>query len=157
MAKEHQYKTNLVWTGNKGSGTMDYRSYDRDFVVSIEHKQQILGSSDSAFMGDKTKYNPEDLLLSSISSCHMLWYLHLCSKNDIVVLEYKDNAVGIMIESADGSGHFKEVLLQPEVLISKKDQIDLANALHEEASKMCFIANSLNFPIKHLPSCKGIN
>ena len=128
MAKEHQYKTNLVWTGNKGSGTMDYRSYDRDFVVSIEHKQQILGSSDSAFMGDKTKYNPEDLLLSSISSCHMLWYLHLCSKNDIVVLEYKDNAVGTMIESADGSGHFKEVLLQPEVLISKKEQVEQANS-----------------------------
>ena len=155
MAKEHQYKTNLVWTGNKGSGTMDYRSYDRNFIVSIEHKQQILGSSDSSFMGDKTKYNPEDLLLSSISSCHMLWYLHLCSKNDIVVLEYKDNAVGTMIESADGSGHFKEVLLQPDILISKKEQIEQANTLHEEANKMCFIANSLNFPIKHSPSCKA--
>lgn len=155
MAKEHQYKTNLVWTGNKGSGTMDYRSYDRNFIVSIEHKQQILGSSDSSFMGDKTKYNPEDLLLSSISSCHMLWYLHLCSKNDIVVLEYKDNAIGTMIESADGGGHFKEVLLQPEVLISKMEQIEQANTLHEEANKMCFIANSLNFPIKHSPNCKA--
>ncbi len=157
MAKEHQYKTNLVWAGNKGSGTMDYRSYDRDFVVSIENKQPISGSSDSVFLGDKTKYNPEDLLLSSISSCHMLWYLHLCSKNDIVVMEYKDNAVGTMIENADGSGQFKEVLLQPEVLISKKEQIDLANSLHEEANKMCFIANSLNFPVRHSSVCKGSN
>lgn len=156
MAKEHQYKTRLVWTGNKGSGTMDYRSYDRDFVVSIDQKPPLDGSSDSAFMGDKTKYNPEDLLVSSISSCHMLWYLHLCAKNDIVVLEYSDQAVGMMIENADGSGQFKEVILKPEVVISKKEQVDLANALHQEANKLCFIANSLNFPVKHLPTCKGI-
>lgn len=155
MAKEHQYKTSLVWTGNKGSGTMDYRSYDRDFVVSIDQKPPLTGSSDSAFMGDKTKYNPEDLLLSSVSSCHMLWYLHLCAKNDIVVLEYTDNAVGLMIETADGSGRFTEITLKPEVVISRKGQVDQANALHEEANKMCFIANSLNFPVKHQPSCKG--
>lgn len=157
MAKEHQYKTNLVWAGNKGSGTMDYRSYDRDFVVSIENKAPISGSSDSVFLGDKTKYNPEDLLLASVSSCHMLWYLHLCSKNEIVVMEYKDNAIGTMVENADGSGHFASILLQPEVLISKKEQIELANALHEEANKMCFIANSLNFPVKHKPTCAAIN
>lgn len=157
MAKEHQYKTNLVWTGNKGSGTMDYRSYDRDFTVVVEGKTPITGSSDSAFLGDKTKYNPEDLLLSSISSCHMLWYLHLCSKHEIVVMEYKDNAVGVMVENADGSGQFREVLLQPEVLISDKSQKDLANTLHEEANKMCFIANSLNFPVKHQASCTATN
>ncbi len=157
MSKEHQYKTNLVWTGNKGSGTMDYRSYDRDFVVSIEHKPTIAGSSDSAFMGDKTKYNPEDLLLSSVSSCHMLWYLHLCSKNEIVVIEYKDSAVGTMIENADGSGHFSQVTLYPEVLVADKLHIELANSLHEEANKMCFIANSLNFQVSHQPSCTAAN
>jgi len=155
MAKEHQYKTNLVWTGNKGSGTMDYRSYDRDFIVSIENKSPIAGSSDSIFLGDKTKYNPEDLLLSSISSCHMLWFLHLCSKNEIVVIDYKDNAVGTMVENADGSGHFSVVVLYPEVIISNAAQIDQANALHEEANKMCFIANSLNFPVHHQPKCSA--
>jgi len=157
MAKEHQYKTSLVWTGNIGSGTMDYRSYNRDFVVEIDHKTPIYGSSDSAFMGDKTKYNPEDLLLSSISSCHMLWYLHLCSNHEIVVMEYTDNAVGTMVENADGSGKFDTVTLNPEVLIAEKTQIDLANSLHEEANKMCFIANSLNFEVKHEATCKAIN
>jgi organic hydroperoxide reductase OsmC/OhrA len=157
MAKEHQYKTSLVWAGNKGSGTMDYRSYDRDFSISIDGKPTISGSSDSAFFGDKSKYNPEDLLLSSISSCHMLWYLHLCSKNEIVVIEYKDNAVGKMVEDADGSGRFSEVQLNPEVLISDKAQIELANSLHAEANKMCFIANSLNFPVTHKPSCTASN
>ncbi|MBB2151467.1 OsmC family protein [Pedobacter gandavensis] len=153
MAKEHQYKTAVTWTGNKGSGTMDYRSYDRSYVISIDHKAEISGSSDSAFLGDKTKHNPEDLLVSSLSSCHMLWYLHLCSQNDIIVMDYKDNAVGTMIENADGSGHFSEVTLYPIVTITRAVDQDKANALHEQAHKMCFIANSCNFPVKCQPSC----
>ncbi len=157
MAKDHQYKTNLIWAGNKGSGTMDYRSYDRDFVVSINNKESFSGSSDSIFLGDQTKYNPEDLLLASVSSCHMLWYLHLCSKNEIVVLEYTDNAIGTMTENNDGSGKFSSILLKPEVIISKKEQIEQANSLHVEANKMCFIANSLNFSVEHQPKCSAIN
>ncbi len=153
MAKQHLYKTNLVWKGNKGSGTMDYRSYDRDFEVEIEGKIPIQGSSDSVFLGDKTKYNPEDLLLSSVSSCHMLWFLHLCSKNGIVVIDYQDSAEGSMDENADGSGKFTEIVLHPKVVISNSSDIDLANSLHAEANKMCFIANSVNFPVKHEGVC----
>jgi len=153
MEKSHEYQTSLVWTGNKGSGTMDYRSYDRSYVVSVDQKADIQGSSDSAFMGDKEKHNPEDLLLSAISSCHMLWYLHLCSENGIVVLDYTDKALGIMTENADGSGHFTEVKLHPQVTISRDGDVEKANALHEQANKMCFIANSCNFPITHQPNC----
>ncbi|MHA4894803.1 OsmC family protein [Pedobacter sp. PWIIR3] len=149
MSKEHQYTTSLTWTGNKGSGTMDYRSYERSYVISVENKADILGSSDSAFMGDKTKHNPEDLLVSSLSSCHMLWYLHLCSQNGIVVLDYKDAAVGKMIEEADGSGRFTAVTLYPVVTITDEAHIEKANSLHEQAHKMCFIANSCNFPVSH--------
>lgn len=151
MAKEHQYKTAVTWTGNKGSGTMDYRSYDRNYVISIAQKPDIAGSSDSAFLGDKNKHNPEDLLVSSLSSCHMLWYLHLCSQNDIIVMDYQDNAVGTMIENADGSGYFSEVTLNPVVTITRAADQEKANALHEQAHKMCFIANSCNFPVKCAP------
>ena len=157
MKKDHHYNANLIWTGNKGSGTMDYRSYDRDFIILIEGKTPIAGSSDSAFMGDKTKYNPEDLLLASISSCHMLWYLHLCAKNEIVVMEYKDDATGTMLENPDGSGKFEEVVLHPQVVIADKTQKELANSLHAEANKRCFIANSLNFQIRHTPLCFALN
>ncbi|MEQ7798709.1 OsmC family protein [Pedobacter sp. ASV1-7] len=153
MAKEHQYQATLTWAGNKGSGTMDYRSYDRSYIISIDNKADILGSSDSAFLGDKTKHNPEDLLLTSISSCHMLWYLHLCSQNEIIVMDYKDTPVGKMTENADGSGHFTEVVLYPVVIITDESQVEKANALHDEAHKMCFIANSCNFPIAHQPKC----
>jgi organic hydroperoxide reductase OsmC/OhrA len=153
MAKIHQYQATLTWAGNKGSGTMDYRSYDRSYIISIDNKPDILGSSDSAFLGDRTKHNPEDLLLSALSSCHMLWYLHLCSQNEIIVMEYKDRPVGSMQENSDGSGHFTEVTLNPVVVITDEAQIEKANALHEQANKMCFIANSCNFPIKHQPKC----
>jgi organic hydroperoxide reductase OsmC/OhrA len=153
MAKEHQYQATLTWAGNKGSGTMDYRSYDRSYIISIDNKPDILGSSDSAFLGDKTKHNPEDLLLASLSSCHMLWYLHLCSQNEIIVMDYKDTPVGKMTENADGSGRFTEVVLNPVVIITNEAQVEKANALHDDAHRMCFIANSCNFPIRHEPKC----
>jgi len=157
MPKHHQYSATVTWTGNKGSGTMDYRSYDRDYLISVKGKADIEGSSDSAFLGDKSKYNPEDLLLASISSCHMLWYLHLCSKNEIVVIDYKDEPVGSMEEQADGSGKFTAVTLYPQVLIADKMHYKLAESLHAEANKMCFIANSLNFPVKHESTCRAEN
>ncbi len=157
MSKDHQYKTKVTWTGNKGSGTMDYRSYDRDYVISIDGKLDIPGSSDSIFLGDKTKYNPEDMLLAAVSSCHMLWYLHLCSNNEIVVIEYKDEAVGTLEELADGSGKFREVTLFPKIVIADKAHLGLAERLHKEAHKMCFIANSLNFPIAHKPAIRAEN
>ncbi len=155
MPKVHQYQSNLTWTGNKGSGTMDYRSYDRSFSIAIPDKPELLGSSDSAFLGDKTKHNPEDLLISSISSCHMLWFLHLCAEAGITVLDYRDAATGTMAENTDGSGRFTEVVLHPVVLISDESQVEQANKLHEQANKMCFIANSCNFPIRHQPSCSA--
>lgn len=134
---------------------MDYRSYDRDYTVSIEGKSPIMGSSDSVFQGDKSKHNPEDLLLAAVSSCHMLWYLHLCSKNGIVVIEYKDDAKGIMLEEADGRGYFSEIILNPTVVVSAVEHLELATQLHAEANNMCFIANSLNFPVRHLPQVKA--
>jgi len=155
MSKEHTYKINIEWTGNRGEGTSSYRGYDRSHNISVANKAVIYASSDPAFMGDASKYNPEELLVASLSSCHMLWYLHLCSDNGIVVVEYKDEATGIMLETASG-GHFTEVILHPSVTITDKTKIEKANELHYEANKKCFIANSCNFPVKHEPSCKAV-
>jgi organic hydroperoxide reductase OsmC/OhrA len=154
MSKEHHYQLNLAWTGNKGSGTSDYRAYDRSYSVLIDHKQALHCSSDPAFHGDATKHNPEDLLLASISSCHMLWYLHLCADAGVVVVDYADHATGTMIETATGGGRFREVTLHPLVTVTEKQMIGKANALHQKANELCFIANSLNFEVKHEPVCK---
>lgn len=150
--KKHRYKTLLEWTGNEGVGTEDYRSYNRNYISKVDGKQHdILGSSDPSFLGDKSRYNPEELFLSSISNCHMLWYLHLCSVHQVIVTEYQDQATGIMEEDANGSGRFTEVSLHPQVKVKDVDMKDKANELHKEANEMCFIANSCNFKISHNP------
>lgn len=149
MGKIHQYQTTIRWTGNKGLGTNNYRSYERALTIAIANKVPIEASSDPAFRGDKTKHNPEDLLISSISACHMLWYLHLCAEARVVVTDYIDNATGSMTETANGSGHFTEVTLHPIVTITDSAMAELAKALHVKANELCFIANSVNFPIQH--------
>jgi organic hydroperoxide reductase OsmC/OhrA len=151
MIKDHQYKSTVQWTGNKGAGTDDYTSYERSHQISIENKPDILGSSDPAFRGDKTKHNPEDLLVSSLSACHMLWYLHLCAQARVVVIDYIDHATGIMRETETGGGLFTEVTLNPVVTVLDESMIDLANDLHAKANERCFIANSVNFPVYHKP------
>ncbi|SHG21685.1 OsmC family protein [Flagellimonas flava] len=150
--KEHTYTIHLKWIGSQEVGTKNYHSYNRDFEITAEGKQHsIAGSSDPSFRGDGTRYNPEDVFVSSLASCHMLWFLHLCSTHNIVVLEYTDNAMGTMTESKDGSGRFKEVTLYPEIVIDQAVDDNLIHELHKRANKMCFIANSCNFPIYHRP------
>lgn len=144
---EHLYQTALKWIGNKGEGTKNYRAYDRAYKIEVQGKPIIFGSSDLAFRGDCTKYNPEELLVASLSSCHMLWYLHLCSEAGIVVVRYQDYAVGKMNETKNGSGKFTEAILQPEVTITAESSLEQAQQLHHEAHKFCFIANSVNFPV----------
>ncbi|WP_085909550.1 OsmC family protein [Kiloniella majae] len=154
MSQEHQYKTHLSWTGNKGSGTSNYRTYDRHYDITIEGKMTLPGSSDPAFRGDPARHNPEDLLLASISSCHMLWYLHLCSVNKIVVVNYQDTSTATMSMNSDGSGQFSSAMLNPVITISEDSDKEKAIQLHHEANKLCFIARSVNFPIHHEPQIK---
>jgi organic hydroperoxide reductase OsmC/OhrA len=143
--KSHQYTTYLRWSAN-GEGTKSYRSYSRNFTITAQGKADIAGSSDPAFRGDALRYNPEELLVASLSSCHMLWYLHLCSVNEIAVLDYRDAATGTM-EERDGSGQFERVTLRPAIKVSAGDDLARAMALHEEAHRLCFIARSVNFPV----------
>lgn len=152
MDKQHRYFTNLRWTGNRGSGTSNYRSYDRSYEVQIKGKPDLSGSSDPAFRGDPTRYNPEELLLASLSSCHMLWYLHLCAEAGVVVTDYVDQASAMMAETSGGGGRFVEAILNPVVTIADGQMQERALALHQKANQLCFIASSVNFPVRHLPA-----
>ncbi len=149
--KEHRYTHQLVWTGNTGSGTSSYRAYDRAHSVEIAGKPTILGSSDALFRGDSTRHNPEDLFVASISTCHMLWYLGLCSTAGVTVIEYEDIADGVMVEENDGAGRFTRVVLRPRVKILPGSDKSTAERLHHEAHQKCFIANSLNFSVEVEP------
>ncbi|HEY6487190.1 MAG TPA: OsmC family protein [Candidatus Cybelea sp.] len=145
--KTHSYTTSLQWTPG-GEGTTNYRSYRRDFTIASPGKAAIAGSGDPSFRGNPSCYNPEELLVASLASCHMLWYLHLCSTNRIVVLAYRDDAVGTMRENPDGSGEFARVELRPAVTIAPEGDAARALALHEDAHRLCFIARSVNFPVE---------
>ncbi|CAI1652867.1 peroxiredoxin, SACOL1771 subfamily [Serratia proteamaculans] len=147
--KEHHYQVNVKWTGNKGSGTQSYKTYERNYEISAGGKPVISGSSDPAFLGDAKCWNPEDLLVAAASACHKLWYLHLCSEAGISVLSYVDQAKGTMREGKKGC--FTDITLQPEITIRLGDDINRALALHHRAHELCFIANSLNFPITCQP------
>jgi organic hydroperoxide reductase OsmC/OhrA len=151
VSKQHQYAVSTAWTGNDGAGTQSYRSYRRDHVITAAGKPPIAGSSEPAFRGDRARYNPEELLVASLSGCHMLWYLHLCALNAIVVLDYRDEASGTMQEEEDGGGAFVRVVLKPRVTIAKGGDRDKALALHDEAHHLCFIARSVRFPVDVAP------
>lgn len=151
MHKDHHYEVEVKWTGNAGDGTRTYNGYERSHEIKVNNKPSLSCSSDPAFRGDRSKYNPEELLLASISSCHMLWYLHLCADAGIVVTEYTDHATGTLSLHANGGGRFTAVILHPRAKVKAADMIEKAMALHEKANQMCFIANSLNFEIIHQP------
>lgn len=145
----HHYRAQITWTGNTGRGTADYRTYQRDHEIFVEGKTApIPGSSDAAFRGDPARYSPEELLVSSLSTCHMLWLLHLCADAGITVTAYSDQACGVMAEDAAGSGRFTEVTLHPVMTITEARRIPEAEALHAKAHELCFIANSVNFPVR---------
>ncbi|HSL22851.1 MAG TPA: OsmC family protein [Vicinamibacterales bacterium] len=148
----HTYRATLKWTGNLGRGTADYRAYARDHEIAGEGKQiAIPCSSDPKFRGDRSRYNPEELLVGSLSACHMLWMLHLCAREGIVVTAYEDDAEGTMIEHPDGSGEFTSVTLRPRLTITDEARAADTNRLHEEAHRLCFIARSVNFDVRCEP------
>jgi len=151
--KAHHYEIHVEWTGNTGQGTSDYRTYSRNHCIQGLRKPPLEASSDPAFRGDPTRYNPEELLLASLSACHMLWYLHLCADAGVVVVSYRDHPTGIMTEDSRGSGQFTEVTLKPVVVLQTPEMIETAIRLHHKANEFCFIARSVNFPVRHEPSC----
>lgn len=150
MLGEHDYTVRAEWTGNRGLGTTGYRDYSRDVTLRIEGKPELLASSDKPFRGDPSRWNPEDLLVAALSECHLLSYLHAAVRAGVVVLAYRDTATGIMVEDGRGGGSFREVTLHPIVTVAEESMRAAADAAHQQAAQWCFIANSVNFPVRHV-------
>lgn len=153
MSGTHCYTAQLIWTGNTGTGTSGYTAYSRNHTIHFSGKPELRCSSDPVFRGDSSCYNPEEMLLASLSGCHMLWFLHLCADAGICVVAYSDDPVGVLTLTAKNGGHFSEVTLHPKVTITDASRIAETNALHATAHTHCFIANSMNFPVRHEPAC----
>ncbi len=147
----HRYQANVVWTGNRGSGTSGYKAYSRDHEARAGRKSTIAGSSDPLFSGDAARWNPEELMIAALAACHQLWYLHLAADAGLIVIAYEDRAEGVMAEEAGGAGQFEQVTLRPCVTVAAGADVDLARRLHEPAHARCFIARSVNFEVRCEP------
>lgn len=148
--RQHNYECTVTWTGNTGSGTSGYREYERANEIAGPHgKPVIQGSSDPAFRGDRTRWNPEELLVAGLSQCHMLFFLHRASEAGVVVVDYSDSPTGSMLEEESGPGRFTSVTLRPRVTVSEPAMVAMCGELHEQAHIACFLANSVNFPVTH--------
>jgi organic hydroperoxide reductase OsmC/OhrA len=145
MAHEHIYKTTAVWTGNKGEGTKNVRNYDRSHTVTVEGKPELFLTTDNPAVGDKSKLNPEDLLVSAISSCHMLSYLYVCALEGIVITAYTDNAMGIMIETTNGGGSFKEVTLNPIFYVADESMVEKGNSITSQSPRILLYSKLCEF------------
>ena len=154
MAGEHHYRLAVNWTGNRGSGTTGYREYDRAITVAAEGRPELLTSADRSFHGDASRWNPEEMLVAALSTCHLLSYLHVAVNAGVVVTAYADAPEGTMTQQGIG-GRFTEVLLRPVVTVADASMLARAEALHGEASAACFIAASVNFPVRHEPSTRA--
>ena len=154
---QHHYELTVEWTGNTGAGTAGYRTYERRHEITspTAGTPVIAGSSDPAFRGDRERWNPEELLVASLSACHQLWYLHLCTDAGIVVTAYVDRAEGVMTEESDGSGRFTSVVLHPVVTVAAGSDVVRARALHDDAHGLCYIARSVEFPVRHEVTVNG--
>lgn len=151
MERTHTYRATIRWTGNLGEGTREYRGYSRDHTIEAPGTPPILATSGNSPRSDPSRHNPDELLVAALSSCHMLWYLHLCSTRGIVVTSYEDRAEGMLVLEADGGGAFTGATLRPRVVISEGDA-DLAQKLHEEAHRLCYVARSVRFPVTCEPT-----
>lgn len=147
---DHTYSSHIEWTGNRGAGTASYRGYDRSWNIAVPGKAVIACSNDPLLGGDKSKMNPEDLLLSALSSCHMLWYLHFAAEAGVLVSAYQDSPLGQGEVAHGGAGRFVAATLRPKITVAEGTDLALAGALHHRIHEVCFIARSLNFPVEIL-------
>lgn len=150
MKDLHEYRIGIEWTGNRGTGTSGYRAYGRQLLIRAEGKAALEGSADRTFHGDADRWNPEELLVTALAQCQMLSYLHMAVRAGVVVTAYTDDAVGTMRQEGMG-GAFSDVVLRPRVTVADASMVEAARAAHAEAREVCFIANSVNFPVRHEP------
>lgn len=154
MAKTHNYAVSLTWTGATQGPTAGYHTYSRDYEIRAEGRPALKGSADPAFLGNAAFYNPEDMVVAALSACHLLTYLAHCANNKVEIVAYEDQATGVMVQEGWG-GRFTEVTLRPRVTISDSSVRAEAERLHDVAHKDCFVASSVNFPVRQEPEIIG--
>ena len=141
----HRYQTRCTWSGSTGVG---YEHYRRDHELTATPAAATLAlSSDPAFRGDRSRLNPEQLLVMAASSCQLLSFLAVAARARLDILAYEDNAEGIMPED-DKPVRIVTIRLRPRITlaIGPADE-NRVRQLVELAHRECYIANSLKTEI----------
>jgi organic hydroperoxide reductase OsmC/OhrA len=150
MSHEHHFACHLTWTGASKGPTRRYDAYDRTYQIDVEGKPALVGSAAPPFRGNGALHNPEDWLVAALSACHCLSYLAIAARAELVVVAYEDRATGTMA-MIDRRIRFREVILRPRVHVAPGSDLELARSFHHDAHEQCFIANSVNFPVRNEP------
>ena len=163
----HYFEARLSWTGASAAGSPSVASEagrtdgthftrvvipggGREFRGDVAGKPSLFLSAAPEYRGDASRHNPEDLLVLSLATCHALAYLSLCAKCRLEVKSYEDHPLG-ELKKHDGAIRFTKVTLRPRVVFAPGADLARAEALHADARRFCFIANSVAFPVEHVP------
>ena len=119
--------------------------YDRNHTVTVNGAQKIGVSAATDFLGDANKADPEQLLTSSVSSCHMLFFLAIAKMRGFEVTQYSDRATAYLGKDGTGGMAVTRIVLRPQMQFSddKRPDEETLKRIHEHAHKKCFIANSI--------------
>ncbi len=151
MSDTHTFETTLAWPADAAQKLPPDPAFSRNSVLAAPGKPVIVASSPAVFGGDTARYNPEEMLMLSLSQCHLLTYLAIAAKKRMGILKYEDRVVGTLGMGASGKMQMVDVLLRPRVTVAKGTNLTDAHALHETAHASCFMANSVNFTVRNEP------
>ena len=151
MAEEHVFETHLHYPADPNQKLPPEAELSRDNTLGAQGHPDVPGALPPALGGHDRGYSPEDLLILALSECHLLTYLALAQRRGLAVKRYEDRATGRLGKNANGQTQMVEVVLHPRVTVAKGTDVAAAQALHDRAHHHCFIANSVNFAVRHEP------
>jgi organic hydroperoxide reductase OsmC/OhrA len=155
----HPYSAQILWQRN-GQDFLGNR-YSRRHLIRFDGGAELAGSSSPHVVpvpqSDPAGVDPEEAFVASLSSCHMLWFLSLASRQGFCVESYIDNAQGVMARNAAGKFAMTQVTLRPQATFSgaKRPTREQLDALHHQAHEECFIANSVTTQVRCEPAYRG--
>lgn len=141
------YRATVAWALEDGADFPNGR-YSRGHSVAFEGGHEVPGTASAHVVGNKWSVegavDPEQMLVGSISACHMLTFLHVARNAGFLVTRYRDEAAGVMEKTPEGRMAVTRVTLRPEIVYEGRRPTEAErDRLHHQAHEECFIANSV--------------
>ena len=137
------HRMTLRWS--RDGGPYARNNYNSAHTIRFEGGQSVVSSAAPEFGGDAAQTDPEELLVASLSSCHMLTFLAVAANRGYVLDAYEDDAEGTLGKNEQGVTFLAHATLRPKVTFSgdKRPTPEEYEQLHARAHRGCFMANSV--------------